>query len=138
MVAGCYLRMLPLRPLWHVLRAVFGLSLLFYGQEFPTLAFHIVVFRLSGWKKVGGGARSSSVARCWSRRRSLASDADWLRLMPSGLSCCPPCLSQLPLRGHPRHHVVIVVVVAAAVASERVVSSCWTVSMLARLRTRLP
>lgn len=37
---------------WRVFRALFGLSLLFYGMEFATLAFHVIVFRLSGWKKV--------------------------------------------------------------------------------------
>lgn len=44
--------MTSLWPLWHTVRAMFGLSMLFYGQEFATLAFHVVVFRLCGWKKV--------------------------------------------------------------------------------------
>lgn len=52
MLGGISLVVTSLYPLWHTLRAMFGLSLLFYGQEFATLAFHIVVFRLSGWKKV--------------------------------------------------------------------------------------
>lgn len=51
-VGGMSLAATSLYPLFHTLRALFGLSLLFYGQEFATLAFHIVVFRLSGWKKV--------------------------------------------------------------------------------------
>lgn len=49
---GISLIVASLRPLWHSLRGMFGLSLLFYGDEFATLAFHIIVFRLSGWKKV--------------------------------------------------------------------------------------
>lgn len=52
MVAGMALAFTSLRPVLHGLRAMFGLSLLFYGHEFATLAFHIIVFRLSGWKKV--------------------------------------------------------------------------------------
>ena len=51
-VGGLSLIMASLHPLWHSLRGMFGLSLLFYGEEFATLAFHIIVFRLSGWKKV--------------------------------------------------------------------------------------
>eukprot|EP00904_Undaria_pinnatifida_P011046 jgi/Undpi1/7071/HiC_scaffold_22.g09545.m1 len=50
-VGGMVLAMVSLRPLWHTFRGMFGLSLLFYGEEFATLAFHIIVFRLSGWKK---------------------------------------------------------------------------------------
>lgn len=51
-VGGLSLVVASLNPLWHSLRGMFGLSLLFYGEEFATLAFHIIVFRLSGWKKV--------------------------------------------------------------------------------------
>lgn len=51
-MGGLSLIMVSLQPLWHSLRGMFGLSLLFYGEEFATLAFHIIVFRLSGWKKV--------------------------------------------------------------------------------------
>lgn len=52
MMSSCFLALWSLWPIWHALRGMFGLALLFYGQEFATLAFHIVVFRLSGWKKV--------------------------------------------------------------------------------------
>lgn len=52
MIGAMLLAMTSLYPVWHALQAMFGLSLLFYGQEFATLAFHIIVFRLSGWKKV--------------------------------------------------------------------------------------
>ena len=51
-VGGMSLASASLLPMFHLLRALFGLSMLFYGQEFATLAFHIVVFRLSGSKKV--------------------------------------------------------------------------------------
>lgn len=51
-VGGVSLVISSLYPLWHTLRGMFGLSLLFYGEDFATLAFHIVVFRISGWKKV--------------------------------------------------------------------------------------
>ncbi|CAM9542007.1 unnamed protein product [Laminaria digitata] len=62
-MGGLSLVVASLNPLWHSLRGMFGLSLLFYGEEFATLAFHIIVFRLSGWKKVlvmrwGKGTRS--------------------------------------------------------------------------------
>ncbi|CAM9269327.1 unnamed protein product [Ascophyllum nodosum] len=50
-VGGMSLASASLLPMFHLLRALFGLSMLFYGQEFATLAFHIVVFRLSGSKK---------------------------------------------------------------------------------------
>ncbi|CAN0160958.1 unnamed protein product [Scytosiphon promiscuus] len=50
-LGGVSLVTTSLYPLWHTLRGMFGLSLLFYGQDFATLAFHIVVFRISGWKK---------------------------------------------------------------------------------------
>ncbi|CAM9262502.1 unnamed protein product [Ectocarpus fasciculatus] len=49
--ASISLAISSLYPLWHTLRGMFGLSLLFYGEDFATLAFHIVVFRISGWKK---------------------------------------------------------------------------------------
>lgn len=51
-VGGVSLAIASLYPLWHTLRGMFGLSLLFHGEDFSTLAFHIVVFRISGWKKV--------------------------------------------------------------------------------------
>lgn len=57
-MGGALLVMSSLYPLWHTLRGMFGLSLLFYGEDFATLAFHIVVFRISGWKKVGGWSMS--------------------------------------------------------------------------------
>lgn len=52
MMEGMALVTSALFPVGHALRGLFGLSLLFYGTEFATLAFHVVVFRLSGWKKV--------------------------------------------------------------------------------------
>lgn len=73
-MGGVSLVMCSLYPLWHTLRGMFGLSLLFYGEEFSTLAFHIVVFRISGWKKVSGC--SAFVAPLdlfpWRRRVSMA------------------------------------------------------------------
>lgn len=51
-VAAISIVVVSLYPVWHSLRGMFGLSLLFYGDHFSTLAFHIVVFRISGWKKV--------------------------------------------------------------------------------------
>lgn len=55
-----------LQHMWNVFRALFGLSLLFYGTEFATLAFHVIVFRLSGWKKVSPPMRpgKQSSAAC--------------------------------------------------------------------------
>ena len=61
-VGGVSLAIASLYPLWHTLRGMFGLSLLFHGEDFSTLAFHIVVFRISGWKKV-----SSSIAVVFTR-----------------------------------------------------------------------
>lgn len=51
-VSGVSLTIASLYPVWHTLRGLFGLTLLFHGDDFSTLAFHIVVFRISGWKKV--------------------------------------------------------------------------------------
>eukprot|EP00903_Cladosiphon_okamuranus_P014554 g13500.t2 len=41
-----------LRPFGHVMRLGFGLSLLFYGMAFRTFAFHVIVFRVAGFKQV--------------------------------------------------------------------------------------
>ena len=41
-----------LRPMLHAVRFCFGLCLLFYGMAFRTLAFHIIVLRLSGLRQV--------------------------------------------------------------------------------------
>ncbi|KAG5188353.1 hypothetical protein JKP88DRAFT_177876 [Tribonema minus] len=39
-------------PLWRVTKLLFGLSILFYGLNFKTLALHIIIFRISGYKDV--------------------------------------------------------------------------------------
>lgn len=39
-------------PMFHVTRLGFGLSLLFYGMAFRTFAFHVIVFRIAGFKQV--------------------------------------------------------------------------------------
>ena len=41
-----------LRPVGHLMRLGFGLSLLFYGMAFRTFAFHVIVFRIAGFKQV--------------------------------------------------------------------------------------
>ncbi|CAM9206464.1 unnamed protein product, partial [Chrysoparadoxa australica] len=46
------LSFLPLLPLWHGGRFMFALSLLFFGAQFDTLAFHLIIFRLTGYKEV--------------------------------------------------------------------------------------
>lgn len=66
LVAGVSLFVASLYPLWHALRGMFGLSLLFHGEDFATLAFHMVVFRISGWKKV-----STSKAMVFTRESAL-------------------------------------------------------------------
>lgn len=40
------------KPVLHLARVGFGLSLLFYGMAFRTFAFHVIVFRISGFKQV--------------------------------------------------------------------------------------
>ncbi|CBN73940.1 expressed unknown protein [Ectocarpus siliculosus] len=40
------------KPALHLTRLGFGLSLLFYGMAFRTFAFHVIVFRISGFKQV--------------------------------------------------------------------------------------
>jgi hypothetical protein len=42
----------PLGRVYRLLHFMFGISILFHGMSFKTLAFHIIVFRLSGIKKV--------------------------------------------------------------------------------------
>ncbi|CAM9840696.1 unnamed protein product, partial [Ectocarpus sp. 13 AM-2016] len=48
---GSWLQMVG-RPALHLARLGFGLSLLFYGMAFRTFAFHVIVFRISGFKQV--------------------------------------------------------------------------------------
>lgn len=40
------------RPMLHVVRLGFGLALLFYGMAFRTFAFHVIVFRIAGFRQV--------------------------------------------------------------------------------------
>lgn len=39
-------------PTRHLIRGLFGISILFYGMDFKSLAFHIIIFRISGYKAV--------------------------------------------------------------------------------------
>ena len=39
-------------PMGHLVRLGFGLSLMFYGMAFRTFAFHVIVFRIAGFKQV--------------------------------------------------------------------------------------
>lgn len=48
------------RPFGHLVKLGFGLSLLFYGMAFRTFAFHVIVFRIAGFKQVRSGRRG-----CW-------------------------------------------------------------------------
>lgn len=50
-----------LTPFGHVLRLGFGLSLLFYGMAFRTFAFHVIVFRIAGFKQVRTYGRPASM-----------------------------------------------------------------------------
>ncbi|CAN0190711.1 unnamed protein product [Ascophyllum nodosum] len=44
--------MMVLYPTWRSVRFCFGVCLLFYGMAFRTLAFHIIVLRISGLRQV--------------------------------------------------------------------------------------
>lgn len=44
--------MVVLFPVGHLVRLCFGLSLMFYGMAFRTFAFHVIVFRVAGFKQV--------------------------------------------------------------------------------------
>lgn len=52
---GCTARRaaVVLLPLFHVARSCFGLCLLFYGMSIRTFAFHVIVFRVAGYRQVG-------------------------------------------------------------------------------------
>ncbi|KAG5176913.1 hypothetical protein JKP88DRAFT_270768 [Tribonema minus] len=41
-----------LTPVWRLVKLLFGISILFYGSNFQTIAFHIIIFRISGYKSV--------------------------------------------------------------------------------------
>ncbi|CAM9713756.1 unnamed protein product [Ectocarpus sp. 13 AM-2016] len=76
--ASVSLAISSLYPLWHTLRGMFGLSLLFYGDDFATLAFHIVVFRISGWKKAAK-SKDELVAYYKKARRTMTKAAKDVR-----------------------------------------------------------
>ncbi|CAM9797704.1 unnamed protein product [Ectocarpus sp. 12 AP-2014] len=76
--ASVSLAISSLYPLWHTLRGMFGLSLLFYGEDFATLAFHIVVFRISGWKKAAK-SKDELVAYYKKARRTMTKAAKDVR-----------------------------------------------------------
>lgn len=50
-------------PMLHVVRLCFGLSLLFYGMAFRTFAFHVIIFRIAGFKHVSKQTRSEDSPR---------------------------------------------------------------------------
>ncbi|CAM9203873.1 unnamed protein product [Discosporangium mesarthrocarpum] len=62
-----------LKPLLYAIHFLFGMSLLFYGVAFQTFAFHIIVFRLSGYKQVVSSFQE--LAKEYSTTRKSISDA---------------------------------------------------------------
>ncbi|CAB1102630.1 unnamed protein product [Ectocarpus sp. CCAP 1310/34] len=72
---GRWLQMVG-RPPLHLARLGFGLSLLFYGMAFRTFAFHVIVFRISGFKQVSLGKLAAKYRNARQSIRAAAAAAE--------------------------------------------------------------
>ncbi|CAM9666926.1 unnamed protein product [Chrysoparadoxa australica] len=61
---------LPLMPLWVTGRVYFAITLLFFGAQFDTFAFHLILFRLTGYRQVEASFKAM-IAKCKQARAAV-------------------------------------------------------------------